>query len=393
MDTDRQFRSRSLRLPAVAFAVVVGLLAASFGGGSASAQSIDDLRARAQAIANELEVMREQEAILGEQMNQVQENIKATQEQIEETKAAIEDAKGRLGTAKTQASQYVVSAFMGAGVGDDLTVGATDPNEAVNQKVLLDTLQGDRVQVAEDVRAAQIDLEQKTADLESVNQLLAAQQAQLDEVKVQLDESINGQEALLANTTAQLRAAIAAEEERRRREAEAQARAAAAAAQQQAAAQQAAMRQQGGGAGGGGNGGNGGGSSRGASAMPAQAYAASATPYSGSNSAIAWAMGKQGIAYKWGGTSDSGYDCSGLTQGAFSASGKQLPRVASAQYAATQRVGAGQAAAGDLVFWGGSNAHHVGIYLGNGQVLHAPRTGDVVKVAPIWGKPEFGRVG
>ena len=95
MDTDRQFRSRSLRLPAVAFAVVVGLLAASFGGGSASAQSIDDLRARAQAIANELEVMREQEAILGEQMNQVQENIKATQEQIEETKAAIEDAKGR----------------------------------------------------------------------------------------------------------------------------------------------------------------------------------------------------------------------------------------------------------------------------------------------------------
>ena len=119
MDTDRQFRSRSLRLPAVAFAVVVGLLAASFGGGSASAQSIDDLRARAQAIANELEVMREQEAILGEQMNQVQENIKATQEQIEETKAAIEDAKGRLGTAKTQASQYVVSAYMGAGVGDD----------------------------------------------------------------------------------------------------------------------------------------------------------------------------------------------------------------------------------------------------------------------------------
>jgi cell wall-associated NlpC family hydrolase len=392
MDTDRQFRSRSLRLPAVAFAVVVGLLAASFGGGSASAQSIDDLRARAQAIADELEVMREQEAILGEQMNQVQENIKATQQQIEETKAAIEDAKGRLGTAKTQASQYVVSAYMGAGVGADLTVGATDPNEAVNQKVLLDTLQGDRVQVAEDVRAAQIDLEQKTADLESVNKLLADQQAQLDEVKRQLDESISGQEALLANTTAQLRAAIAAEEERRRREAEAQARAAAAAAaQQQAAAQQAAMRQQGGGNGGGGNGG--GGSSRGASAMPAQAYAASATPYGGSNAAIAWAMGKQGIAYRWGGTSDSGYDCSGLTQGAFSASGKQLPRVASAQYAATQRVGSGQAAAGDLVFWGGSNAHHVGIYLGNGQVLHAPRTGDVVKVAPIWGNPEFGRVG
>ena len=393
MDTDRQFRSRSFRLPAVAFAVVVGLLAASFGGSSASAQSIDDLRARAQAITDQLEVMRQQEDMLGEQMNQVQENIKATQQQIEETKAAIEDAKTRLGTAKTQASQYVVSAYMGAGVGDNLTVGATDPNEAVNQKVLLDTLQGDRVQVAEDVRAAQIDLEQKTADLESVNKLLADQQAQLDDVKRQLDESISGQEALLANTTAQLRAAIAAEEERRRREAEAQARAAAAAAAQQAAAQQAAARQQASGGGGNGGGGNGGGSGRGASAMPAQAYAASATPYSGSNAAIAWAMGKQGTPYLWGGTGNGGYDCSGLTQGAFGASGKQLPRVASAQYAATQRIGAGQAQPGDLVFWGGANAHHVAIYLGNGQILHAPHTGDVVKVAPIYGNPEFGRVG
>jgi cell wall-associated NlpC family hydrolase len=78
---------------------------------------------------------------------------------------------------------------------------------------------------------------------------------------------------------------------------------------------------------------------------------------------------------------------------AFSAAGKSLPRVASAQYAATQRIGANQAQAGDLVFWGGASAHHVGIYVGNGQVLHAPRTGDVVKVAPLYGNPTFGRVG
>jgi cell wall-associated NlpC family hydrolase len=370
-----------------------GLLLSSFGGNSASAQSIEELRARAQAIASQLEVMREQEAILGTQMLQVQESIAATRQQIEETKAAIEDAKGRLGTAKAQASQYLVSAYMGAGVGDDLSVGATDPNQAVNEKVLLDTLQGDREQVAEDLRAAQLDLEQKTADLETVNAQLAAQEAELANVKAELDRTIAGQEELLADTTAELRAAIAAEEERRRRAAEAQARAMAmAAAQQQAAAQQAAA-QQGGGQQqavrqGGATRSTGGG---GGSAAPA--YVASAAPYTGSNAAIAAAMSKLGTPYRWGGTGNGGYDCSGLVMTAFSAAGKSLPRVASAQYAATQRIGANQAQAGDLVFWGGASAHHVGIYVGNGQVLHAPRTGDVVKVAPLYGNPTFGRVG
>lgn len=392
MSTSTALRSRTFRTVAVAV-IAGGLLLSSFGGNSASAQSIEELRARAQAIASELEVMREQEAILGTKMLQVQENISATRQQIEETKAAIEDAKGRLGTAKAQASQYLVSAYMGAGIGDDLSVGANDPNEAVNEKVLLDTLQGDREQVAEDLRAAQLDLEQKTADLETINAQLAAQEAELANVKVELDRAISGQEELLADTTAELRAAIAAEEERRRRAAEAQARAMAmAAAQQQAAAQQAAV-QQGGGqqqavrqGGATRSSGGGGGSS-------APAYVASAAPYTGSNAAIAAAMSKLGTPYLWGGTGNGGYDCSGLIMTSFSAAGKQLPRVASAQYAATQRISAGQAQAGDLVFWGGANAHHAGIYIGNGQVLHAPRTGDVVKVSPLYGNPSFGRVG
>jgi cell wall-associated NlpC family hydrolase len=392
MGTAHSLRSRTFRTVAVAV-IAGGLLLSWFGGNSASAQSIEELRARAQAIASQLEVMREQEAILGTQMLQVQESIAATRQQIEETKAAIEDAKGRLGTAKAQASQYLVSAYMGAGVGDDLSVGATDPNQAVNEKVLLDTLQGDREQVAEDLRAAQLDLEQKTADLETVNAQLAAQEAELANVKAELDRTIAGQEELLADTTAELRAAIAAEEERRRRAAEAQARAMAmAAAQQQAAAQQAAA-QQGGGQQqavrqGGATRSTGGG---GGSAAPA--YVASAAPYTGSNAAIAAAMSKLGTPYRWGGTGNGGYDCSGLVMTAFSAAGKSLPRVASAQYAATQRIGANQAQAGDLVFWGGASAHHVGIYVGNGQVLHAPRTGDVVKVAPLYGNPTFGRVG
>jgi len=387
----RSLRSRTFRTLAVAL-VAGGLILSSFGGNAASAQSIEELRARAQAIASQLEGLREQEALLGSKMLEVQEGIASTRQQIEETKASIEDAKGRLVTAEDQASQYVISAFIGAGIGDDLSVGANDPNEAVNEQVLLDTLQGDREQVAEDLRAARIDLEQKTADLETISATLAAQEAELANVKVELDRAIAGQEQLLADTTAELRAAIAAEEERRRRAAEAEARARAIAAQQ-AAAQQAAAQQQGGTqrvAQGGqsavrssGRGGS--------SVVAAPSGAAAPAPYTGSNAAIAFAMSKLGTPYLWGGTGNGGYDCSGLVQAAFASAGKKLPRVGGAQYNATSRIDQGQAQAGDLVFWA-NGTRHVGIYMGDGKVLHAPRTGDVVKVAPLYGQYTFGRV-
>ncbi len=395
----RSLRSRTVRTLAVAL-VAGGLLLSTFGGNSASAQSIEELRARAQAIATQLEGLREQEALLGSKMLEVQEGIAATRQQIEETKASIEDAKGRLATAEDQASQYVVSAFIGAGIGDDLSVGANDPNEAVNEQVLLDTLQGDREQVAEDLRAARLDLEQKTADLETISASLAAQEAELANVKVELDRAIAGQEQLLADTTAELRAAIAAEEERRRRAAEAEDRARAIAAQQ-AAAQQAAAQQaayQGGGQGGGQSGGQRSGQAAvrsagrgGSTVIAAPSGGAAPAPYTGSNAAIAYAMSKLGTPYLWGGTGNGGYDCSGLVQAAFASAGKKLPRVGGAQYNATSRIDQGQAQAGDLVFWA-NGTRHVGIYMGDGKVLHAPRTGDVVKVAPLYGQYTFGRV-
>ncbi|MFM7508859.1 MAG: NlpC/P60 family protein [Actinomycetota bacterium] len=384
-------RSRSVRILA-ATVVAAGLVLSTIGGNSASAQSIEELRARAQAIANELEALQEQEAILGSKLLEVQESITATRQQIDETKASIEDARARLSTAQDEASQYVISAYIGAGIGDDLSVGAADPNEAVNEQVLLDTLQGDREQVAEDLRAARLDLEQKSADLESVSALLVAQEAELGNVKAELDRAIEGQTELLADATAELRAAIAAEEERSRRAAEAEARARAIAAQQaaaqQAAAQQAAVRQGGGQAAGAVRSGSRGG----ATVVAAQPGTAAPAPYTGSNAAIAFASSKLGTPYLWGGTGNGGYDCSGLVQAAFASAGKNLPRVGSAQYAATQRIDQSQAQAGDLVFWA-NGSRHVGIYMGDGKVLHAPRTGDVVKVAPLYGSPTFGRVG
>lgn len=97
-----------------------------------------------------------------------------------------------------------------------------------------------------------------------------------------------------------------------------------------------------------------------------------------------------GVPYVYGGSTPSGFDCSGFTQYVFAKAGKSLPRVTTAQQAATTPVSDPQP--GDLVFFG-SPAYHMGIYVGNGQMIDAPRTGSSVSVRPVFdGVSGYGRV-
>ena len=89
-----------------------------------------------------------------------------------------------------------------------------------------------------------------------------------------------------------------------------------------------------------------------------------------------------GTPYVWGGTSPSGFDCSGFVQYVLAENGKSVPRTTQEQFAGGQAVDKSQLQAGDLVFYdwsGGTEATHVGIYEGNGKMIHAPHSGDVVK--------------
>lgn len=104
--------------------------------------------------------------------------------------------------------------------------------------------------------------------------------------------------------------------------------------------------------------------------------------------ALSAAASKIGSPYVWGATGPGSFDCSGLMVWAFNQAGVSLPRTSQAQASAGTRIGSdiSQAQPGDLLIFY-TDAHHVGIYAGNGQVLHAPKPGASVRYEAVTNMP------
>ncbi|HEY6748450.1 MAG TPA: C40 family peptidase [Mycobacteriales bacterium] len=118
-------------------------------------------------------------------------------------------------------------------------------------------------------------------------------------------------------------------------------------------------------------------------AAPAQTAPVADVPASGgAATAIAAARSKLGSPYVWAAAGPSTFDCSGLTMYAWGRAGVSLPHSSAMQMSSGQRVSASALQPGDLVFYG-SPVHHVALYVGGGQVIHAPQTGDVVRYASV----------
>lgn len=107
----------------------------------------------------------------------------------------------------------------------------------------------------------------------------------------------------------------------------------------------------------------------------------SSTGNSKATKALEFCKSKLGTKYLWGGTGPR-YDCSGLTMKAYQSVGINIPRVSKDQSKFGKLISRSNLQVGDLVFFG-SPVHHVGMYCGNNQYIHAPKTGDVVKISAL----------
>lgn len=105
----------------------------------------------------------------------------------------------------------------------------------------------------------------------------------------------------------------------------------------------------------------------------------------GDDNVVNYAKNFLGVPYLWGGTSQSGFDCSGFVQYVYAHFGINLPRITYEQVNVGTTV-TGNLKPGDLIFFGDTKApHHVGMYIGGNQYIQAPHTGDVIKISSVQG--------
>lgn len=385
----------------VTVAVVAGVLGFIPGAsdGVVGAQSVESLRSSARRAADELSRLQVQSDQLNEKYLQLQEELADLGERKDQNAKDVEAARERLDRTRAEAADSLVAAYVSAGTSDVMVVGSADPNEAVNQRVLLSLLHNDRVLLADQLEVAKSDLDGLTEQLAATSAELEKRSSEQKKVVDELERSVANQQRILDGANSALNEAIRAEQARREAEAAERARREAAAAearrQQQAqaatrASAAAAPRT---------------GTRAAAPATPGTSQPAKpaapsftpppvvAPPSSGAAGAIAAARSRLGTPYRWGGTTPAGFDCSGLMLWSWAQAGVSLPRTSGAQRAATQRITYDQLQPGDLVF-SGNPVYHVGMYIGGGQMIHSPHTGDVVKISPVraGGSTSYGRV-
>lgn len=373
-----------------------------------SADTVDELRSKARDIAGRLDELGAQSSRLDEDYNAASLEFEDLSRQVAENQAAVDAARDALSAHRKAAQDYAIDAYTGSSASEvalSSLVGGSSA-DASQRTTYLTVLHGDRSQVIEDVTAAEAELTRHESDLQRAAAEVDAKRAALARLKSDLERNVAESEDLLAQTKGELAQAVAAEEARiaaqQAARAEAEARASAsrlAAARQAESARRAAASVR---------------TTASGAVVPAtprvvvgppapQPEATAATGSGGGGgtgtaqgaAAIAAARTQLGVPYRWGASSPgSGFDCSGLVMYAYAQAGRSLPHSSRALYGMTRRIGADELQPGDLVF-GGSPVHHVGIYVGGGMMIHAPQSGDVVKIASMYSTSRpvsFGRL-
>ncbi|MEV6326518.1 NlpC/P60 family protein [Streptomyces sp. NPDC051909] len=312
----------------------------------------------------------------------------ATDRQRRELGKVLDDVARRtdeINTSRRALGAYAAAQYRGGAVGPTATlIFADSPQDYFDQTHLMDRLsqqQREAVRTYESQRAAAAKQRQEaTRSLAA----LTASQNKLRRTKQTVQGKLAEARTLLAKLTAEEKARLAELERKReaeaRRKAEEKAEAEAAA---KAAAEEAARKE--------------------ATPTPTPTTPTPeptpTTPPTGDGStyaakaaeALAFARAQIGKPYVWGATGPESYDCSGLTQAAWRAAGVDLPRTTWDQVKVGTRVATADLLPGDLVFFY-DDISHVGIYIGNGKMIHAPKPGAYVREESIYYMPIYGSV-
>ncbi|MBY8880414.1 C40 family peptidase [Actinacidiphila acidipaludis] len=370
MATHRKARTALLSTPGpraavgittAALATVTLLSETAHAQPAPSQPSIAEVKAKVDSLMHQAEVATQNYNGAKEQADQQNSKVDKLLAQVARKTQTLNDARRQLG-------QYAAAQYRDGG--DDSTTRymlSGSPQDLLDQLHLTDVLAQRQKAAVESYRVQQVAATQERVEAAKSLATLTTQQAKLKTAKQTVQTKLGEAQHLLNSLTAQEKARLAALAAKQ--EQEARAKAAALAAKEKAAQEAAAK---------------------------AAAKTGGTTPTAPVNSsvaeqAIAFARNQLGKPYVWGATGPGSFDCSGLTQAAYKAAGITLPRTTYDQVNVGTRVSESNLQPGDLIFFF-SDVSHVGLYIGNGEMIHAPHTGTVVKIAPITEMPFYAAV-
>ncbi len=345
--------------PAFLFGLVVILASASLlAAGSATADpSLADKRAQAQGVLAEIQGIDAELGQAAEAWNAA--NIRLDQIKAEQRANAklLRLARKNLGAAHQALEARVVAIYTSGGQETtlEMLMGATSLEDFLNRLETVDRVSQQDARVLEQVQMFRTGVQQRKAELAKARanqaRIVAEQAARKQAIQGRLAE----RQRLLTSIRGEIEEIMAAERRR------ALAAAAATRARMQANPRAYALDDE-------------------SPAAEVEAAIAAAPPsrYGG---VVGIAMQYLGVPYRWGGASPSGFDCSGFVMYVYAQLGVSLPHYTGSQWGMGVPVSRTDLQPGDLVFFNGLG--HVGIYAGGGSFVHAPHTGDVVKVSSL----------
>ncbi|MBZ6254678.1 C40 family peptidase [Streptomyces olivaceus] len=361
-------RVAGIRTPALATAALTSVALLSQ---SANAAPSDD-RPSLEEVEKKVDDLYRQAGSATEKYNAAKEKTSKQRKKVDTLLDDVAKRTQKLNDARTELGSFASAQYRtGASVPETATLLLADsPQDYFDQNQLMNRLTGRQKTAVDDYVTQQSETMKKRREATEGLDTLTDSQNDLKTAKSTVQKKLATARELLSELTAEEKARLAAIEKKKQEEA---ARKAAELAKQQAAEeaerkrQEEAAQQQGSG------------SSSGSSE--------SSTPGSSNGTqaqkALAFAQAQIGKPYVWGATGPGSYDCSGLTQAAWKAAGVTLPRTTYDQVNAGTTVSVSQAQPGDLVFFY-DDISHVGLYVGDGKMVHAPKPGAYVREESIF---------